>query len=121
MQVSEKVLGKRAAFLLPSLKLKSPSEPGVTFEQDVHRFLTSTFEGYTAAAGNLFGYWKDAAGNDSYGEHRQFTVALLDESKLPALKEYLACLARQMHEDCIYLETGDSASLIFSDRSQSRD
>jgi hypothetical protein len=114
MQERERGLGTRAAFLLPSLKLKAHAGEGGTIEQSVHEFLLANFDGYTAASGNLFGYWKDQNGNDSYGEHRQFTVGLIDDSKLPKLKQYLARLAKEMQEECIYLETGGSASLIYS-------
>ena len=114
MQSLEQSLGTRATFLLPSLKLKgSTAEEGSNVEQSVHRFLLARFDGYTATASNLFGYWKDRAGNDSYGEHRQFSVALTDEAKLPELKKYLSRLASEMDEECIYLETGGSASLIY--------
>jgi hypothetical protein len=116
MKSSERTLGTRAAFLLPSLKLKSLTPDGQTYEHSVHRFLLRHFDGYTATASNLFGYWKDEHGNDSYGEHRQFSVALTEESKLPKLKNYLSTLASQMDEDCIYLETGGSATLIYREQ-----
>ncbi len=113
MKSMERSLGTRAAFLLPSLKLKGLTSEGPTFEQSVHEFLLAHFDGYTATAGNLFGYWKDDGAGSTYGEHRQFSVAMVDERKLSELKEYLARLARQMDEECIYLETGGSASLIY--------
>ena len=117
MKPVERSLGTRAAFLLPSLKLKGlTAAEGPTFEQSVHNFLLTHFDGYTATAGNLFGFWKDAGGKDSYGEHRQFNVALTDERKLPELKEYLANLAHRMDEECIYLETGGSATLIYREQ-----
>lgn len=112
----ERSLGTRAAFLLPSLKLKGLTSGGATFEQSVHEFLLARFDGYTATGSNLFGYWKDEGGGNSYGEHRLFSVALVDEKKLPELKAYLATLARQMDEECIYLETGGSATLIYREQ-----
>jgi hypothetical protein len=115
VKTPEKSLGMRAAFLLPSLKLKSKAQSGQTFEHEIHRFLISRFDGYTAAAGNLFGYWKDRAGSDSYGEHRQFTVALVDDSRLPELKNYLSQLARELGEECVYLETGDRVALVYGE------
>src|SRR5437868_6754830 len=98
MKSSERSLGTRAAFLVPSLKLKGLTPDAQTFEQSVHQFLLAHFNGYTATSSNLFGYWKDEGGNDSYGEHRQFSVALNDEGKLPELKNYLSSLASQMDE-----------------------
>src|SRR5947208_2761114 len=102
MEPVERSLGTRAAFLLPSLKLKGQYDSNCTFEQEIHRFLMTTFEGYTAAAGNLFGYWRDENGKDSYGEHRQFTVALADDTRLPLLKQYLSGLAAKLDEECVY-------------------
>lgn len=113
MKSSERSLGTRAAFLLPSLKLKGLTPDGQTFEQSVHHFLLAHFDGYTATSSNLFGYRKEPGGHHSYGEHQQFSVALIEESKLPELKEYISALASQMDEECIYLEIGGSATLIY--------
>ena len=60
----------------------------------MHIFLTDIFDGYTAQAGNIFGYWREGADRDSYGEDREFSVALQDASKLPMLKEFLARMVR---------------------------
>lgn len=106
-------------FLLPSLKLKQAGEGLRTLEQEVHRFLSATFGGYTAASGNLFGYWKDDTGREEYGEHREFTAALLDESRLDELKHFLAGLARSMKEECIYVEVGGEAVLVYARRASS--
>ena len=100
------------SFLLPSLKLKEPSQNGPSVENRLHSFLMDSFGGYTAQAGNIFGYWREN-GSDSYGEHREFTVASLEASQLPTLKEFLARMARDLHEECIYLRAGETASLIY--------
>jgi hypothetical protein len=71
------------------------------------------FGGYTAQAGNIFGYWRSPGAPDSYGEHREFSVSFEDESKVALLKDFLALLARDLNEDCIYLRVGDEASLIY--------
>src|SRR5690349_21165291 len=103
MSYRERPLGAPATFLLPSLKLKEPVREGSSPESRLHHFLMRNFGGYTAQAGNIFGYWKDEAGAESYGEHRAFTVALGGEAQAPLLKGYLASLAREMQEECIYL------------------
>ena len=113
-QVREESIGKRAAFLVPSLKLKERDESGQALEERVHQYLLRTFGGYTAAAGNIFGYWKDEKGNESYGEHRQFQVGLLGDEKAPELKRFLAQLAADLKEECLYLETGDEAWFIYA-------
>ena len=88
MDFHEQNLGTPAVFLLPSLKLREPPHSGPSVEASLHAFLMENFGGYTAQAGNIFGYWRDEKGNDSYGEHREFTVALVDDSKMPVLKSF---------------------------------
>jgi len=83
MQYREHNLGTSVAFLLPSLKLKEPSLNGPSVENRLHTFLMENFGGYTAQAGNIFGYWRDENVHDSYGEHREFSVASPDEEKIP--------------------------------------
>jgi hypothetical protein len=109
----ERDLGEAARFLLPSLKLKSPPEKGSSAESRLHDFLMKNFGGYTAQAGNIFGYWRDSDGRDSYGEHREYTVALPEPSKLCTLKTFLAQTANDLGEECIYLIAGQRAFLIY--------
>ena len=115
MSYRERNLGNAVVFLLPSLKLKEPSLQGPSVENRLHRFLMDNFGGYTAQAGNIFGYWREDDGRDSYGEHREFSVAAPDSSKLPVLKQFLAELARDLKEECVYFRTGYDASLIYPD------
>ncbi len=113
MSYREQNLGAAVVFLLPSLKLKEPSSGASSLESRLHTFLMDNFGGYTAQAGNIFGYWRDDRGRDSYGEHREFSVAFVDDSKLPMLKAFIAKLARELAEECIYIRAGQSASLIY--------
>jgi hypothetical protein len=106
-------LGPSAVFLLPSLKLREPATTGVSNEARLHTFLMDHFGGYTAQAGNIFGYWRSPGAPDSYGEHREFSVSFEDETKVGLLKDFLATLARDLREDCIYLRVGEDASLIY--------
>lgn len=115
MAYFEQALGATAVILLPSLQLKERRAGGTVLENEVHEFLMGTFGGYTAAAGNIFGYWKDRAGEEWYGEHRQFSVALAEDTagKLGELKEFLGQLAGKLGEQCIYLETAGRAVLVY--------
>ena len=115
MAYFEKPLGKNVRFLLPSLKLKQPCPGGVTVEQSVHEFLMEHFGGYTATAANLFGYWKEEDGAFSYGEHREFTVALTGESGLTELKQFLGNTVQTLDEKCLYVEVAGVASLLYGD------
>jgi hypothetical protein len=109
----EERLGKPAIFLLASLKLKRRSDAGISVEEEVHRFLMEQFGGYTAAAGNIFGYWVGPDGRHSYGEHRQFMVALDAEEKVQRLKEFLAKIAGELDEESILLQLGDAVLTIY--------
>src|ERR1700761_4137406 len=102
MDHHEKPLGKTVRFLLPSLKLKERCGGGETIEQSVHDFLITRFNGYTATSATVFGYWKDDKGANSYGEHREFTVALPPADGLRALKDFLGRTALLMRESCLY-------------------
>ena len=116
MAYFEKPLGKNVRFLLPSLKLKQPCPVGGnTVEQSVHDFLMEHFGGYTATAANLFGYWKEEDGAFSYGEHREFTVALTGENGLSELKQFLGNTVRTLDEKCLYVEVAGVASLLYGD------
>jgi hypothetical protein len=114
MAMREKSLGKNVSFLLPSLKLKNESG-GETLERRVHTFLLENFGGYTATAANVFGYWKDDAGASSYGEHREFTVALVEDERLGVLKEFLGRTAREMEEESLYVVVGGVAMLVYGE------
>ena len=113
MDYHEKPLGKNVRFLLPSLKLKQPSTGGENIEQCVHKFLMQHFGGYTATAANLFGFWEEQGGEQTYGEHREFVVALPDDKGLPELKSFLGRMARIMGENCLYVEVSGVAMLLY--------
>jgi hypothetical protein len=113
MDYHETALGKNVRFLLPSLKLKQPSSNGDTIEQCVHFFLMEHFGGYTATSANLFGYWTEEDGQQTYGEHREFVVALPDDRGLPELKEFLGQTARTLGEKCLYFEHAGQAVLLY--------
>jgi hypothetical protein len=115
MDHREKALGRNVRFLLPSLKLKEPCESGETVEQSVHVYLLEHFGGYTATSANLFGYWREEHGKYSYGEHREFTVALPNDQGLPELKDFLGRTAVTLGESCLYVEVAGAAILLYGD------
>jgi hypothetical protein len=114
MEPRQQALGKNVRFLLPSLKLKEPCPGGGTIEQSVHSYLVQHFGGYTATSSTLFGYWREEDGSQSYGEHREFAVALPNDHGLPELKRFLALTARRLCESCLYVEVAGSALLLYS-------
>jgi hypothetical protein len=118
MNYHEAPLGKNVRFLLPSLKLKQPTASGETIEQCVHLYLMENFGGYTATSANLFGYWKEEDGDYTYGEHREFVVALQNDRGLPELKEFLGETARVLGEKCLYVEVAGTAVLLYGEPQQ---
>jgi hypothetical protein len=106
-------LGEMAVTLLPLHKLKLPSPRGAPFEKEIHEFLVTNFNGYTVSSGSTSGHWKDDAGRDHYGEHRQYKVAISAAESRASLEVFLADLAREMGEECIYMEVGREILLIY--------
>jgi hypothetical protein len=110
-------LGRMAVFLLPSLKLKERQKAGRTYEEIVHQFLMKHFGGYTASAGNIFGFWCDEkSGREWYGEHREYKVSFRGQDRRKMLQDFLSRLARDLDEETIYLEYGEDAWLIYRAR-----
>ena len=71
------------------------------------------FAGYTASAGNIYGYWRDeSSGIDSYGEHREYKVSFRGHDRLTLLQEFLASIGAELEEQSIYMEYGEDAWLI---------
>jgi hypothetical protein len=107
------LLGETAVTLLPVEKLKLPSPRGVPFEREIHDFLVTNFNGYTVSSGSISGHWKDDTGHDHYGEHREYKVATTPGESRASLQVFLADLAREMGEECIYLEIGREITLVY--------
>ncbi len=107
-------LGRMAVFLLPSLKLKQKKR-GKPHDESVHHFLMKHFAGYTASAGNIFGFWRDEqTGREYYGEHKEYKVSFRGRDRVEMLQNFLSQLARELGEDCIYLEYGEDAWLVYA-------
>ena len=80
----------------------------------IHCFLLEVFCGYTCASGNIYGYFKST--NDEYDELREFRVAFKEDdfgTKVPKLQKFLADICSDIGEECIYLECGEDAMLIY--------
>ena len=113
------VLGRMAVFLLPSLKLKRRQNRGRSYDEVVHSFLLKNFSGYTASAGNIFGFWRDQeSGREYYGEHREYKVSFGGRDRMEMLQQFLAKLAHDLGEETIYLEYGEDAWLVHASPKQ---
>ncbi len=109
-------LGKRATFLIPSVKVynRKYSKSRQSIARTLHNFLNDTFGGYTCASGNIYGYF--GSGFAEYDELREFRVAFKEDekrTKVPKLQEFLAKICEDISEECIYLECGEDAMLVY--------
>ena len=109
-------LGRPALFLIPSVKVynRKYSKSRQSVAKTIHHFLMDTFGGYTCASGNIYGYFTSEAAE--YDELREFRVAFKEDegrTKVPLLQEFLAALCADIGEECIYLECGEDAMLIY--------
>ncbi len=109
-------LGRRALFLIPSVKVYSAkyNRSGRSIAKVLHEFLLATFNGYTVASGNIYGYFQSE--DVAYDELREFRVAFREDerrTKVPLLQEFLAELCADIGEECIYLEAGEDAMLVY--------
>jgi hypothetical protein len=111
-------LGRRALFLIPSVKVYNRrfSKTHQSIAQTIHNFLKDTFGGYTCASGNIFGFFKSET--TEYDELREFRVAFSEDelkTKVPLLQAFLAKICADIDEECIYLECGEEAMLVYPD------
>ena len=109
-------LGKCARFLIPSVKVynRKYSKNGKSIAKKIHKFLNKHFKGYTCASGNIFGYFQSET--TEYDELREFRVAFLEDKKkkkVPKLQKFLAKICKNIGEECIYLECGEDAMLVY--------
>ncbi len=113
----EQDLGRPAYFLLPSFKVNClyPGRKGVLTSTLVKEFLLEGFGGYSAPDYIVKGAWRDSETGTVYqGEFVPFFVSFLGKERIPILTEFLSTLAHALEEECIYLETGEDARLVFA-------
>ena len=115
-----KTIGTLVQVLLPSIKMKSHSPRGVSFEKEFHDFLLCHFGGYTVTAGSITGYWLKADRSEECNEHREYQIAISNSEHLARLHEYLATLARQLKERTIFGTLNGTAFLINAARSKAK-
>lgn len=111
----EKVsLGRMAVFLIPAKKLSVVLPGGVlTIEQCIQEFLLSEYGGFTASSTTTTGWWKGKAGDVHYDEHREYKVSFPGKERIKRLDGFLAMIAKDINEECIYVETGEDAWLVY--------
>ena len=112
-----KSLGRRATFLIPSVKVynRKYSKTRQSVAKTIHQFLMDTFGAYTCTSGNIFGYYQQGVFGE-YDELREFRTSFKEDeqkTKVPLLQEFLARVCEDIDEECIYLECGEDAMLVY--------
>lgn len=105
-------LGRPAAFLLPTHKLKKCRLDGVSVEESLHHFLIGNFGAFTTTTVPYFGFWRDSGEDLVYDECRLYEVSFEGKGRLPLLLAKLAAIAAVIEEDCIYCKAGQYACLV---------
>ena len=112
-----KDLGKRALFLVPPNKIhnRKYSKSGQNIAEVIHDFLVTYFEGYTCPSGYTSGYYSSSESIE-YDALMEYRVAFKEDeakTKVPELQMFLAMICADIGEECIYLECGEDAMLVY--------
>lgn len=113
MRYKEVKLGRMAVFLIPSVKARGFYSKRRNIEDKINKFLEDNYSGYTVKE-NVKGFWT-STGRRFYGEHIEYKASFIGKERIPALKKFLALIAHEINEECIYLETGEDSFLIYPD------
>lgn len=105
-------LGRRAVFLVPSQKMRTMC--GVTLVENLlHAFIKKYVGAWTYTLSPLAGVWTNELGEIFYDECREYKVAFLGKGRIPALLEVLAAVAKEIDEECIYVEAGQYSATVY--------
>lgn len=112
-------LGRMAVFLVPSHKMKNKCGEK-TVEDFLHLFIQRRIGAWTYTLSPVAGIWTNEYGKIFYDECREYKVAFLGKERVPALLEVLAAVAKEIGEECIYVEAGQySATTRPTDKTRS--
>ncbi len=98
----EEYLGKPAIFSIPSSKLEQ-----VKFL--INLFLIENYGHAWSQTPNVEGFWK----GKQDGFYTKFEISFVGKEKIPNLKRFLAQIAKQIGEECIYLRTGADSWYVY--------
>lgn len=110
-------LGRMAHFYIPASKWDHPSYifRQKTIKTLVHEFLIGNYDGYTVR-GPFEGTWRPRKGVAPVTESVvEVKASFRGKERIPKLQKFLAGMCKLMHEDCLYLETGEDAFLVYPD------
>jgi hypothetical protein len=104
-------LGRVMPFLIPSCKLKRPFA-GSTIEETLHRFIKKHVGALTYLSVPYSGEWSGQHEESVYDESRPYFVAFLGKERIPILLEFLAAIAKEIKEECIFVGAGQYSGTV---------
>ena len=108
-------LGRPAIFHIPMKKWDNIeySQRGKTISTLVDEFLVANYHGYTIRGVSL-GKWRLQKGLPVEIESMmEVKASFLGKERIPKLQKFLSGICRLMKEQCLYLEMGEQAYLIY--------
>jgi hypothetical protein len=113
--VRKEPLGRMAVFLIPSKKLKRVAQNlGGSIGKRIEKFLLEEYGGFTVSYTNSTGWWKAQDGTRHFDKHREYKVSFPGKERIAKLDEFLAQIATEIGEECIYVETGEDSWLVYA-------
>lgn len=109
---TEVSLGRPAVFYLPSDKMATIID-GQKCRDMVTEFLKSEYGGFTDEGNSHNGFWLNSDGHKYEDKYQRYQVSFKGKRRIPKLKRFLAYLAKALDEECIFLQTGEDAFLIY--------
>jgi hypothetical protein len=106
-------LGRPAVFFIPSYKLRKYTIGEETVEEHLHAFLAERFSAFTTTTAPFAGYWKDAKHRLVADESRMYKVSFVGKDRIPELFAKLGEICTVIEEDCLYVEAGQYAGLLY--------
>ncbi len=112
-------LGRMAVFNIPLKKwnnekyVQHTEEGPKTIAKLVDEFLVANYNGYTIR-GSSTGRWRSKKEQPVVEEDViEVKASFVGKERIPKLHKFLAGMCRLMSEECMYLETGEDAFLIY--------
>jgi len=108
-------LGRMAVFYVPKSKWDNLeySQRKKTIKTLVDEFLIANYNGYTIR-GAFAGRWRERKGQPTFAEEViEIKASFRGKERIPKLQKFLAGMCRLMKEECLYLECGEDAFLVY--------
>jgi len=104
-QIEDK--GRPAIFLLPVNKLDNRSR------ERILAFLRSEYGGASHVQAKIIGEWMDEQGIIHRDQMWEFEASFLGKERIPRLYQFLAEIAYDLGEKCVYLKLGQYTHLVY--------